>query len=142
MSTALIGMWIVIPLVLGVRRLPYTVRGTFSSLQIVHKSFEEAAESVGAGKLTTFKDVTLPLIWKGVLVGSLYSFILALQEASATLLLVVPGHEMMPVGIFNFYIGGSVNEAATLGLILIVLGAACLFAINKITGSKTGGVFG
>lgn len=142
MSTALIGMWIVIPLVLGVRRLPYTVRGTFSSLQIVHKSFEEAAESVGAGKLTTFKDVTLPLIWKGVLVGSLYSFILALQEASATLLLVVPGHEMMPVGIFNFYIGGSVNEAAALGLILIVLGAACLFAINKITGSKTGGVFG
>jgi iron(III) transport system permease protein len=142
MSTALIGIWIVIPLVLGVRRLPYTVRGTFSSLQIVHKSFEEAAESVGAGKLTTFKDVTLPLIWKGVLVGSLYSFILALQEASATLLLVVPGHEMMPVGIFNFYIGGSVNEAAALGLILIVLGAACLFAINRITGSKTGGVFG
>jgi hypothetical protein len=32
--------------------------------------------------LKTFKDVTLPLIWKGGLVGSLYSFILALQEAS------------------------------------------------------------
>lgn len=142
LGTALIGMWIVVPLILGVRRLPYTVRGTFASLQIVHKSFEEAAESVGAKKLTTFKDVTLPLIWKGVLVGSLYSFILALQEASATLLLVVPGHEMMPVGIFNFYIGGSVNEAAALGLILIVLGATCLFVINKVTGTRTGGVFG
>ncbi len=142
LNTALIGMWIVIPLVLGVRRLPYTVRGTFASLQVVHRSFEEAAESVGAKKTTTFKDVTLPLIWKGVLVGSLYSFILSLQEASATLLLVVPGHEMMPVGIFNFYIGGSVNEAAALGLILIVLGAICLFAINRITGAKAGGVFG
>ena len=31
---------------------------------------------------------------------------------------------MMTVGIFNFYIGGSVNEAAALGVILIVLGAA------------------
>ena len=141
-NLALIGMWIVIPLVLGVRRLPYTVRGTFASLQIVHKSFEEAGESVGATKMTTFKDITLPLIWKGVLVGSLYSFILALQEASATLLLVVPGHEMMTVGIFNFYIGGSVNEAAALGLILIVLGASCLFIINKIAGTKMGGVFG
>ncbi len=141
-GTALIGVWIVIPLVLGVRRLPYTVRGTFASLQIVHKSFEEAAESVGARKTRTFRDVTLPLIWKGVLVGSLYSFILALQEASATLLLVVPGHEMMPVGIFNFYIGGSVNEAAALGLILIVLGAACLLAVNRLTGTKMGGVFG
>jgi len=142
LNMALIGMWIVIPLILGVRRLPYTVRGTFASLQIVHKSFEEAAESVGATKTMTFKDVTLPLIWKGVLVGSLYSFILALQEASATLLLVVPGHEMMTVGIFNFYIGGSVNEAAALGFILILLGASCLFAINRMTGTKMGGVFG
>jgi len=142
MSTALIGIWIVIPIVLGVRRLPYTVRGTFASLLIVHRSFEEAAESVGAPKMKTFKDVTLPLIWKGVLVGSLYSFILALQEASATLLLVVPGHEMMTVGIFNFYIGGSVNEAAALGFILIILGAICLFAISKIAGTKMGGVFG
>jgi iron(III) transport system permease protein len=142
MNTALIGIWIVIPIVLGVRRLPYTVRGTFASLLIVHRSFEEAAESVGATKMKTFKDVTLPLIWKGVLVGSLYSFILALQEASATLLLVVPGHEMMTVGIFNFYIGGSVNEAAALGLLLIILGAVCLFAINKVAGSKMGGVFG
>jgi iron(III) transport system permease protein len=142
LDVAFIGMWMVIPVVLGVRRLPYTVRGTFASLQIVHKSFEEAGESVGATKATTFKDITLPLIWKGVLVGSLYSFILALQEASATLLLVVPGHEMMTVGIFNFYIGGSVNEAAALGLILILLGAACLFVINRVAGSKMGGVFG
>jgi iron(III) transport system permease protein len=142
MTTALIGMWIVIPIVLAVRRLPYTVRGTFASLLIVHRSFEEAAESVGATKVKTFKDVTLPLIWKGVLVGSLYSFILALQEASATLLLVVPGHEMMTVGIFNFYIGGSVNEAAALGFILLILGAVCLFIINRMAGSKMGGVFG
>jgi len=142
MNISLIAMWIVIPIVLGVRRLPYTVRGTFASLLIVHKSFEEAAESVGAKKVTTFKDVTLPLIWKGVLVGSLYSFILALQEASATLLLVVPGHEMMTVGIFNFYIGGSVNEAAALGFILIILGTVCLFVISKLAGTKMGGVFG
>ena len=142
MNTALIGIWIVIPIVLGVRRLPYTVRGTFASLLIVHKSFEEAAESVGATKMKTFRDVTLPLIWKGVLVGSLYSFILALQEASATLLLVVPGHEMMTVGIFNFYIGGSVNEAAALGFILILLGAVCLFVISKMAGTRMGGVFG
>ncbi len=142
MSIALIGLWVVIPIVLAVRRLPYTVRGTFASLLIVHRSFEEAAESVGATKMKTFRDVTLPLIWKGVLTGSLYSFILALQEASATLLLVVPGHEMMTVGIFNFYIGGSVNEAAALGFILIILGAACLFLINRLAGSKMGGVFG
>jgi len=78
------------PIVLGVRRLPYTVRGTFASLLIVHRSFEEAAESVGAKKTTTFKDVTFAVDLERVLVGSLYSFILALQEASATLLLRGP----------------------------------------------------
>jgi len=142
MNTALIGMWVVIPIVLGVRRLPYTVRGTFASLLLVHKSIEEAAESVGATKSRTFRDVVAPLIWKGILVGALYSFILALQEASATLLLVIPGREMMTVGIFNFYIGGSVNEAAALGLILIILGAFCLWLINRLAGSRMGGVFG
>jgi iron(III) transport system permease protein len=142
MDTALIGMWVVIPIVLGVRRLPYTVRGTFASLLLVHKSIEEAAESVGATKSKTFRDVVAPLIWKGILVGALYSFILALQEASATLLLVIPGREMMTVGIFNFYIGGSVNEAAALGLILIILGAFCLWLINRLAGSRMGGVFG
>jgi iron(III) transport system permease protein len=142
MDTALIGMWVVIPIVLGVRRLPYTVRGTFASLLLVHRSIEEAAESVGATKSKTFRDVVAPLIWKGIMVGALYSFILALQEASATLLLVVPGREMMTVGIFNFYIGGSVNEAAALGFILILLGAFCLWLINRLAGSRMGGVFG
>lgn len=141
-ETAFIGLWVVIPVVLGVRRLPYTVRGTYASLQVVHRSYEEAGESVGARRARTFRDITLPLIWKGVLVGSLYSFILALQEASATLLLVVPGHEMMTVGIFNFYIGGSVNEAAALGFILILLGVACLLIINRLAGTRMGGVFG
>jgi iron(III) transport system permease protein len=142
METALIGMWVVIPIVLGVRRLPYTVRGTFASLLLVHRSIEEAAESVGATKAKTFRDVVAPLIWKGILVGALYSFILALQEASATLFLVIPGHEVMTVGIFNFYIGGSVNEAAALGFILILLGAVCLYTIHKVTGTRMGGVFG
>src|SRR6267378_823065 len=57
-------------LVLAVRRLPYTVRSSYSSLLLVHKSMEEAAENVGAGKLITFRDITAPLVWKGILVGA------------------------------------------------------------------------
>ena len=44
----LTGMWLILPLVLAVRRLPYTVRGSFSSLLLVHPSLEEAAANVGA----------------------------------------------------------------------------------------------
>ncbi|HSF02790.1 MAG TPA: iron ABC transporter permease, partial [Solirubrobacterales bacterium] len=69
LGTPLTSLWLILPLVLAVRRLPYTVRGSYASLLLVHRSLEEAAGSVGAGRLRTFADVTLPLIWRGVLVG-------------------------------------------------------------------------
>jgi ABC-type Fe3+ transport system permease subunit len=38
--------------------------------------------------------------------------------------------------------GGSLNEAAALGFILIILGMVCLFVINRFAGSKMDRVFG
>ena len=140
--TPLTSMWIILPLVVAVRRLPYTVRGSFSSPLLVHKSLKEAAGGVGATKLRTFWDVTLPLVWKGILVWSLFSFVTSFQEASATLFLTLGGWEMIPVGIFTFHIAGSQNEAAALGFILIVVTAISLFVINRVAGTRVGGMFG
>jgi iron(III) transport system permease protein len=141
-DVSLTGMWIILPLVLAVRRLPYTVRGSHSSLLLVHKSMEEAAENVGATKLQVFRDITVPLVWKGILVGALFSFLTSIQEASATIFLTRGGWEMMPFGIFTFYIAGSQSQAAALGVILIVMCAASLFVVNRIAGTRVGGLFG
>ena len=138
----LTSFWIVMPLVLAVRRLPYTVRGSLASLLLVHRSMEEAAASVGATGLQGFRDITLPLIWKGVLVGSLFSFMTSLQEASAVLFLALGGWESITNGIFAFYIAGSANEAAALGVILIVVAAVSVIVINRVAGARMGGVFG
>ena len=138
----LTGLWIILPLVLAIRRLPYTVRGAYASLLLVHRSMEEAAASVGARGLRTFRDVTLPLIWRGVLVGSLFSFMTSLQEASAVLFLSLGGWETMTVGIFSFYIAGSANEAAALGVILILVAAITMIVVNWIADARMGGVFG
>lgn len=138
----LTSFWIILPLVLAIRRLPYTVRGSYASLLLVHRSMEEAAASVGATGLRSFRDVTLPLIWRGVLVGALFSFMTSLQEASAVLFLSLGGWETIPVGIFAFYIAGSANEAAALGVILIVVAAGSLLLINRVAGTRMGGMFG
>src|SRR5437762_6121533 len=138
----LTSLWIILPLVLAIRRLPYTVRGSYASLLLVHRSMEEAAASVGATGMRSFRDVTLPLIWRGVLVGSLFSFMTSLQEASAVLFLSLGGWETIPVGIFAFYIAGSANEAAALGVILIVVAAVSVLAINRVAGTRMGGMFG
>ncbi len=142
LDVALTSLWIIFPLVLAVRRLPYTVRGSYSSLLLVHKSMEEAAENVGATKLRTFRDVTLPLVWKGILVGAMFSFIMSIQEASATLFLALGGWEMIPIGIFTYYIAGSHSQAAALGVILIVLCAISLYIVNRVAGTRVGGLFG
>ena len=134
----LTGLWIILPLVLAIRRLPYTVRGSYASLLLVHRSMEEAAASVGATGIRSFRDVTLPLIWRGVLVGSLFSFMTSLQEASAVLFLSLGGWETIPVGIFAFYIAGSANEAAALGVVLIVVAAGSLLVINRVAGTRMG----
>jgi iron(III) transport system permease protein len=141
-DVALTSMWFVLPLVLAVRRLPYTVRGSFSSLLLVHKSMEEAAENLGANKLITFRDITVPLVWKGILVGGLFSFLMSIQEASATLFLVLGGWETVPIGIFTYYIAGSHSQAAALGVILIVLCAVSLYVVNRVAGTRVGGLFG
>ena len=138
----LTSFWVVLPLVLAIRRLPYTVRGSYASLLLVHRSMEDAAASVGATGGRAFRDITLPLIWRGVLVGSLFSFMTSLQEASAVLFLSLGGWETITVGIFSFYIAGSANEAAALGVILIVVATLSLVLINRIAGARMGGMFG
>ena len=142
LDVRLTSLWIILPIVLAIRRLPYTVRGSFASLLLVHRSMEEAAASVGATGLRSFRDITLPLIWRGVLVGALFSFMTSLQEASAVLFLSLGGWETITVGIFSFYIAGSANEAAALGVILIVVAAISVAVINRVAGARMGGMFG
>ncbi|MCL6640643.1 MAG: iron ABC transporter permease [Candidatus Rokubacteria bacterium] len=142
LDRGLTSLWIILPLVLAVRRLPYTVRGSFASLLLVHRSMEEAAAAVGARGGQAFRDVTLPLIWRGVLIGGLFSFMTSLQEASAVLFLSLGGWETMTVGIFAFYIAGSANEAAALGVVLIAVAALTLGLITRVAGTRLGGVFG
>ncbi len=135
-------LWIIMPLVLAVRRMPYTVRATYASLLTLHRSMEESAASVGASGLRIFRDITLPQIWRGVTAGALFSLLFALQEAAATILLVLPGWETMTVGIFTYYTSGTFGQAAALGFVLIVLCAATLYVIYRLTGARMGGLFG
>ena len=49
---------------------------------------------------------------------------------------------MIPVGIFTYYIAGSHGQAAALGVIMIVLCAASLWVVNRVAGTRVGGLFG
>jgi ABC-type Fe3+ transport system permease subunit len=58
------------------------------------------------------------------------------------LFLALGGWESITNGIFAFYIAGSANEAAALGVILILVAAVSTVVINRVAGTRMGGVFG
>jgi len=126
------------------RRAPAAVhraRLRTPSLLLVHRSMEEAAASVGATGVRSFRDVTLPLIWRGVLVGSLFSFMTSLQEASAVLFCRWAAGDDFRRHL-RLLPSGSANEAAALGVILSPWPPSACFAINRLAGTRMGGMFG
>jgi spermidine/putrescine transport system permease protein len=44
------------------------------------RSLEEAAQDLGADPLTTFRKVTLPLIWPGIIAGAMLAFALSIDD--------------------------------------------------------------
>lgn len=58
--------------------LPYSVLSIMASLHSIPPSLERASTNLGAGRLQTFRYVTLPLAWPGMLTGFVLTFSLAL----------------------------------------------------------------
>jgi spermidine/putrescine transport system permease protein len=44
------------------------------------RSLEEAAQDLGADAITTFRKITLPLIWPGIIAGALLAFALSIDD--------------------------------------------------------------
>ena len=127
--------WIIMPLALFVRRLPYFLRMAHSSYLQLDISLEEASEVSGAGRLRTFFHISLPLLLKGVLVGVVMFFIMAFQEISTAIFLYRGGWETLPIGIFlNWHRGMEFGIAAAMAFLMIVITFILLLIIAKIGG--------
>ena len=72
---------------------PYMVRLVTAGLAGLDPRVERAAESLGAGRLTVFRRITLPLILPGVIAGMILAFAKAMGEFGATITFVsnIPG---------------------------------------------------
>ena len=86
-GASLATSWIMLTIVYAVRRLPYALRAATAALQQVHRSLEEAAENLGAGKTTTLTRIVVPLMAGGLAAAFVTSFATAAVELSATLVL-------------------------------------------------------
>lgn len=135
--------WIIMPLSLFVRRLPYFLRMAHASYLQLDISLEEAAEVSGATKLYTFFTISLPLLLKGVFVGVVMFFIMAFQEISTAIFLYRGGWETLPIGIYlNWHRGMEFGIAGAMAFFMIVIIFILLLIVSKIGGGILGAAWG
>jgi iron(III) transport system permease protein len=135
--------WIIMPLSLFVRRLPYFLRMAHASYLQLDVSLEEASEVSGAGKFKTFMNISLPLLLKGVFVGLVMFFIMAFQEISTAIFLYRGGWETLPIGIYlNWHRGMEFGIAGAMAFLMIVLIFILLLIVARIGGGILGAAWG
>ena len=137
----LTGTWVAIMLAYAVRRLPYALRSCMAALQQVHISLEEAAESVGANKISSIRRVLVPLMTGGILAGFVTSFITAAVELSATIMLVSADSQApMSYGIYLYMqsVAGRGPGAAlgVLAILVVAVGTYLSYRVVERTSSR------
>jgi putative spermidine/putrescine transport system permease protein len=75
--------------------LPYMVLTLQSVIEGINRSVEEAAFSLGAGPITMFRRVLLPLSLPGLIAGTILTFILGMNAYATPVLLGGPKFRMM-----------------------------------------------
>jgi iron(III) transport system permease protein len=100
-----------------------------AALQRLDRSVDEAAENLGAGLISRFTRVTLPMLRPALLLGMLYVFIDGLTTLSSVIFLVSGNHKLASVAIFNHAVSGDFGYAAAKSLALLGFAlAAMVFA--------------
>lgn len=130
----LTGTASIIVLSIFIRRLPYMVRTTASSLRQISPSMEEAAISLGYSPFKAFLRITVPLIVPGIIAGGMLSFVTAINELSSSLVLYVGRTMTMPVRIYLLILDGDFGTAAALSTVLLVLSGVAVYIAFRFMG--------
>lgn len=128
---ALAGTWILLPLAYFIRHLPIVVRATMSSLATLDPNLVDAANSLGASRITTFRRVVMPLILPGVLSGALLAFLTGLSEFVASILIYTADNLPISIEIFNRRYNRALGEPAALSVLLLLSQAIIVIGVNR-----------
>lgn len=104
-----------------------------SKLHQIDVSLEEASADLGAGPLTTFRRIVLPLMSSALAAGFLFTFMQSMISLSAAIFLVAPGRLLASVYIFNRAREGDMGISCAMAVILIASVALCLWGLRLLT---------
>lgn len=114
--------------------VPYVVRTTLASLHGLDAQLEDAACTLGAGRLTAFLKVTLPLMRPGIVAGALFAFITSFDNVPVSIFLVGVGNTTLPVKLFTAIEFGVDPTVAAVSSLLILATALALVLAERWVG--------
>ncbi|WP_254764498.1 ABC transporter permease [Natrinema marinum] len=121
--------------------LPFMVLTLYTSIKNVDLELLEASKNLGAGPLTTFRHVTLPLTKSGIVSGSLLVFVLSLGVYVLPRILGSPPQWTLAVIIGNqVTIESNVPFGAALSIVLMLVVVLLVAVTVRLTGVTTFGL--
>jgi molybdate transport system permease protein len=112
--------------------MPFLVIAVEGALRGADDRYEEAAATLGAGRWTTFRRVTLPLVAPGIAAGAVLCWARALGEFGATITFAgnFPGRtQTMPMNVY-LLLETDPPAAIVLSLVLLVVSVAILVSLR------------
>jgi sulfate transport system permease protein len=116
--------------------LPFVVRTVQPVLLELEPEVEEAAASLGASRLTTFRTVILPALVPAIASGAALSFARGISEYGALVLLsgnLPYSTEVASVRILSYVEGDELVKAAAVASILLVVALAVIVTLDVIS---------
>lgn len=115
--------------------IPFAYLPIRARLDGMNGSYEEAAQDLYANRFRTFRRVTLPLLWPGVLAGFTLAFVTSLDDFLTSFFLSGPGTTTLPVYIFSAIRAGitpEINAISTVMLVISIILVSLSFALTRL----------
>ncbi len=125
--------WILV-LAFATRFLPIAYSSSNSILQSINPDLENAARTLGAGRLRTLLAITAPLVRRGLLGGWLLVFIPALRELSCAILLFTSNTRLVTTVMFDYLDAGNYEAVATMGMLMMLISFLVVVVAYRILG--------
>ncbi len=118
---------------------PFVIRSVQPVIMELDRAEEEASATLGAGAWTTFRRVTLPVLWPSILTGAGLSFSRALGEFGSVVM-VAGNHPMLtktaPLYIYGEIESGNRHAALVVSAVLLASSLLILIGLNALQGRR------
>ena len=127
----LVGTAAVLPLAYLIRALPSTGRSALAGLAQLDPGLEEAAASLGAGKLRTLARVTLPVLRPALAAGAALAFLAAFGDFVLSIVLYTYTTRPVSIEILSNLRLQETGVAAVYGVLLTALSAVAFLVFGR-----------